>query len=453
MAEPSYVVVVGGGIAGLVAATEAARTGSRVVLIEAAPECGGLLRSVTTAHGDVFDYGTHLPTQTGRDDVDQGYIDVWGKDEAVRPAHLVPGGYSFGTLRPWGMWMDWNGAEPAAHARWVRGLMTAAANLPESGPGAFDVLRSRFGEEATVEGYAPVLRKLQTVGPEELAPDVVALFGLHRTAALTPDATRLLKHDPGLDARLAFHDCREQPRDRAVIYPAQGGTGAWIRRLVERAEALGVTVLTSCKLLRVVHDGPRVVAVETATHGTLPCAQLVWTIPPHLLLQAAGEPFVAERPRMLNTVLIHLVYDDAPCIESQFVTCFDPNVRAFRVTLYSNFRPPTPGRYPVTVEFLTAPQDAAGLQVETAMQELVQMGVMAPGARLLDSLRDEHVAGFPVLTHSFVAQGSRLAQQVQGRFTNVFLAGKARGQDFFMIDVMTRVVDELPSWLASQADA
>jgi protoporphyrinogen oxidase len=453
MAESNQVIVVGGGIAGLVAATEAARAGAQVVLIEAAPECGGLLRSITTTAGDVFDYGTHLPTETGRPDVDSGYIDIWSAHEAVRPAHLVPGGYSFGALRPWGMWMDWNGTDPASHARWMRGLMESASAAPVAGPSAADVLRSRFGREAVDEAYAPVLNKLQTVEPDELAPDVVALFGLHRVAALTPDATRLLKHDPALDARLAYHDCREKPRDRAVIYPATGGTGAWIKRLVERAEALGVRVLTGCKLQRLVHEGARITSVETLAHGTLPCDQLVWTVPPHLLLQAAAEPFTADRPRMLNTVLVHLVYDHAPPIESQFVTCFDPNVRAFRVTLYSNFRPPVPGRYPVTVEFLTTPQDAAQLQVETAVQELVHMGIMVPGARVLDSIRDEHVAGFPVLTRSFVEQGSRLARQVQERFSNVFLAGKARGQDFFMIDVMTRVVDDLPPWLAKQAVA
>ena len=447
MADACRVVVVGGGIAGIVAATEAARVGASVALLEAAGGCGGLLQSVHTPQGEVFDCGTHLLTETGHTALDERYIQVWDAHEVVRCPHLLPGGYSFGTLRPRGMWMDWSGAEPRAHARWFRGLLTAADSPPASPASAADLLRLRFGQPALVEAFTPVLRKLQGTEADELAPDVVKLFGLQRVAALTPEATRLLKHDPVLDDRLAFHDCTEQHRERAVIYPARGGMGAWVQRLVDRAQALGVRFITGCAIRRLMHYGTQVTAVETAAHDTVPCDRLVWTIPPHVLLQATAEPFGVERPQMLTTVLVHLVCDAAPKAESQFITCFDPAMQNFRVTLYSNFRPTSAGRYPMTVEFLTSAERSADLQVGTALKELIEMGVLPPGTRVLDSRRDEYAAGFPVLTRSLVEQGARLAQQVQSRFSNVFLAGKARGQDFFMVDVMARVIDELPAWL------
>jgi protoporphyrinogen oxidase len=451
MADAVRVVVVGGGIAGIVAATEAARAGASVVVLEAASSCGGLLRSVQAPQGEVFDYGTHLLTETGRADLDERYIRVWSADEVVRSPHLLPGGYSFGTLRPRGMWMDWSSAEPRAHARWFRGLVAAADSPPTMPASAADLLRVRFGQDALTEAFLPVLRKLQGAEPDELAPDVVKLFGLQRVATLTPEASRLLKHDPVFDDRLAFHDCAEKHRERAVIYPSRGGMGAWVQRLLERAQALGVRFATGCAIQRLLYSGSRVTAVETATHGIVPCDRLVWTIPPHLLLQATAEPFAADRPRMLTTVLVHLVCDSAPTVESQFVTCFDPEMQNFRVTLYSNFRPISAGRYPVTVEFLTSSDRSTSLQVDTALHELLEMGVLPSGTRVLDSRRDVQVAGFPVLTCNFVAQGERLARQVQSRFGNVFLAGKARGQDFFMLDVMARVVDELSPWLESHA--
>jgi protoporphyrinogen oxidase len=451
LTKPCNVVVVGGGISGIVAATEAALLGASVVLLEAASTCGGLLRSVHTPQGDVFDYGTHLLTETGHATLDERYIHVMATDEVVRRPHLLPGGYSFGTLRARGMWMDWSGTHPQVHARWFRGLMAATVH-PETTPptSAADLLRQRFGQEALVEAFSPVLRKLQAAEPDELVPEVVKLFGLQRVAMLTPGATRLLKQDPALDERLAFHDCAEQHRERAVIYPARGGIGAWVQRLVERAQAIGVRFVTGCATRRLLHSGSRITAVDTA-HGVVSCDRLVWTAPPQMLLQAAAEPSPPERPRMLTTVLVHMVCDSAPTIESQFVTCFDPLMQNFRVTLYSNFRPCLDGRHPVTVEFLTSGEGSAGLNVDTALDELLQMGILAPGTRVLESKRDEHVAGFPVLTRSFVKQGAKLAQQVKGRFGNVFLAGKALGQDFFMVDVMTRVIDDFPLWLQSDA--
>ncbi|KUF08070.1 FAD-dependent oxidoreductase, partial [Leucobacter sp. G161] len=56
MTASPHVAVVGGGVAGLVAARELALAGARVTVLEAAPELGGRVRAVELA-GAPFDMG------------------------------------------------------------------------------------------------------------------------------------------------------------------------------------------------------------------------------------------------------------------------------------------------------------------------------------------------------------------------------------------------------------
>ena len=49
MIDPRHVVVVGGGVAGLVAALDCARVGIRVTVIERAPSAGGAVATETVA--------------------------------------------------------------------------------------------------------------------------------------------------------------------------------------------------------------------------------------------------------------------------------------------------------------------------------------------------------------------------------------------------------------------
>ena len=67
-------VVIGGGIAGIVAAYRLASHGSKVILVERAKSLGGLLRS-RSINGKFFDYGSHLLSKTGLVDLDSFLFD------------------------------------------------------------------------------------------------------------------------------------------------------------------------------------------------------------------------------------------------------------------------------------------------------------------------------------------------------------------------------------------
>ena len=67
-------VVIGGGIAGIVAAYRLASLGNKVILVERAKSLGGLLRS-RSINGKFYDYGSHLLSKTGSLDLDSFLFD------------------------------------------------------------------------------------------------------------------------------------------------------------------------------------------------------------------------------------------------------------------------------------------------------------------------------------------------------------------------------------------
>jgi phytoene dehydrogenase-like protein len=62
-ASHSSHVVVGAGLPGIAASLALAKRGLDVVLLDSAPEIGGLLRSYEV-DGFAFDYGTHFANRT-----------------------------------------------------------------------------------------------------------------------------------------------------------------------------------------------------------------------------------------------------------------------------------------------------------------------------------------------------------------------------------------------------
>jgi oxygen-dependent protoporphyrinogen oxidase len=141
-AHESHVVVVGGGIAGLVAALECAKVGLAVTLLEASDRLGGLVRSAEIA-GLTLDVGAESFATRG--DTVRALVDELGLgDEVVTP---VPGG------------------------AWVAGL-PGAAPLPKGGllgipeNPFLDDVRAVIGWRGAWRAYVDRLRPPLTIGHE-----------------------------------------------------------------------------------------------------------------------------------------------------------------------------------------------------------------------------------------------------------------------------------------------
>ena len=245
-AHEKHVVVVGGGVAGLIAAWECAKVGMRVTVLEAGERPGGVLRSAEVG-GVVLDLGAEsFATRGGHV---RALIDELGlSDDVVAPgtgaggawvagvpgvgaAPLPKGGVLGIPANPFAddvrRILGWGGAWRAYLDR-LKPVLTIGH---EHSLGR--LVRSRLGEKALDRLVAPVTTGVYSAHPDDIDPDVAAPglnAALTRTGSLT-----------GAVADLA--GARTSAPGGAVL-GLRGGMARLADALVERLEVLGAEVRT-----------------------------------------------------------------------------------------------------------------------------------------------------------------------------------------------------------------
>lgn len=427
-------LVVGGGVAGLTAAALLKGRCARVVLVEREPSCGGLLRSFEDAGGVSFDYGTHFIAETGLPGLDDVILSGIG-DRWNLFASNHAGSFHGGRLNAGSPFIDARTLPPEAYRRGLEELLSAA---PAKDPATLeDELRGHFGRAFTSSILEPVLRKLLGAGPSELAPGAHKLFALGRLMVETPERTRELKKSPLLDARVAFHSPAEAPSAIRSWYPKQGGVGLWAETMTRRLREAGVEVLTGESVESLELEGGAVRGARLGRAGALEVERLYWTVPLFQFFKAAGLPCPGQPPRLRTSVLHHLVFDRPFATDLNYVTCYDPSMKAFRVTLYPNVLK-RGGRAPFncTVEsFAGSPAEAEALR-DAVPAELRAMGLVAADAAVLSARMDVVREGFPVRTPEFLASAAAQGAAARAAASNASFLGKASGSAFFQDEVL-----------------
>lgn len=245
-AHEKHAVVVGGGIAGLVAAWECAKVGMRVTVLEAGERTGGVLRSGEVG-GVVLDLGAEsFATRGGHV---RALIDELGLgDDVVTPGTGAGGAWVAGVpgvgaapLPAGGLLgipanpfapdvrriLGWGGAWRAYLDR-VKPVLTIghAASLGR-------LVRTRLGAKALDRLVAPVTTGVYSAHPDDIDPDVAAPglnAALTRAGSLTGAVAELVgarKSAPG-----------------GAVLGLRGGMARLADALVERLEVLGADIRT-----------------------------------------------------------------------------------------------------------------------------------------------------------------------------------------------------------------
>ncbi len=293
-ADSRPVAVLGGGIAGLVAARELRRHGVAVQVFEAGPHVAGMAASHTDPDGFSYDVGAHFVTNRFA-----AALGVAGTCRTVRRyAEVVPVDGTFHRY-PLGLLAvpRFVASAAAARARAVR------ATAPPQDAAAW--FRREYGSALADEVALPLLEAWSGVPASELSPAVgdklpgsIAQTVFLRGAAA---ATR---------RAVAIGYCRTQPQRAGVyhVYP-EGGTAAMCQKL---ADDLGPGVVRTHSPVETVHvENGRAVAV-TVAGTTIPVAAVVNTAPiDRLATMVQGsdalEPFRAFRFRPLVMVNLKMV--------------------------------------------------------------------------------------------------------------------------------------------------
>lgn len=442
-AGAAHSVVVGGGLAGLVAGLLLLRRGERVVLVEREASCGGLLRTLDLPGGRSFDQGTHLARETGVRELDELLLGelaprAWRSFETLACGH-----HAAGRLEVDSPFLGLDALPAALRARAASELL--ALPLDRAPHTELDSwLRARFGPTCLEHVLEPLVRARTGRATHELAPELAPILGLTRVRAFAPAAARALKRSARFDQRLAYPTHDEGWSGLRSFYPRRGGIGRWIAQLAERFEREGGLVFTGQNVSRLERQGARVRTVALSSGFLLPCDRLVWTLPAALCLRAAGLACEEARPPALEAELYHFEFDAPPAVPLLYATNHDARLRCFRATLYTNLqgRSPAPDAHLCTAELLRAPNQPAPPEPEKIAAELRAMGLFPAGANARCLARQRLPAAFPVPGPEHRRAAARVLEQARSTFANAHFLGRANG-GFLMHEVALEVRAEL----------
>lgn len=413
-ASKSTTVVVGGGIAGLLAALLKAESdkGCKVLVVEKAPHVGGLLGRVDGGEFGLFDLGMHTVTQTGVENLDRL---LW----SLLPDHE---------------WYSFGGAKRDISGTFFQGKLQRHAHYPDLrslpeedyraclvdllehlqketvAPQSADMrafAEARFGTEITDRVIEPIMERTYGCSAQEIHSMAAALLRLDRVVVFNERLFGELMASPTMRACIAYPEQRNLDLQFASgagsYYPKNFGIYRVIDALKERCRAEGVEFALSTQVQQLHRDKHRIVSLRlTNTEEDLAVSELLWTggvVPLARQLEVFPEGLPSHPP--LTTAVINFLFDHPSSLSDlYYFYCLDPRYRCYRVTNYTAYCPGAPraGGWPISIELLLPPGhsvDPEALKIR-AEKEIKSFGILPPATRTLFSHTTVLQRGFPL---------------------------------------------------------
>ena len=175
---------------------------------------------------------------------------------------------------------------------------------------------------------------------------------------------------------------------------------------------------------------------------------LVWTIFPSALSGLLNMNYRLEPPQFRVTTVVHFVFDRAFKVDLHNVVCYEPNMRTFRATLYSNIgeKPSLEPPFHASVEsFSDTRPDPVDIE-RTLLNELKTMGIIDENAQVLFSEAQIFEKAWPVMSQSLIENTVKQEVGISSEYSNLLLLGKAKGHSFFMQDVLMESYRKIKSY-------
>ena len=366
------VLIIGGGLTGLVAGEQVARSGGAAVVLEREPEAGGACRSIE-CEGFTFDYTGHL-LHVARDETRTYLTELGIWDQLAvheRRAAVVIGGRA----TPYPVQINTSGLAPEVRRDCLLGFVRAWADNQADEPADFrEWVLNRFGEGLAEHFFFPYNSKLYRAQPEELSLDWVGRYVPKPKLEDVVDGAFGLYRDPvGYNA--------------VFRYPRRGGIRLLPDLVAERTPGLELgREVTSVHLgegWAELADGDRVSWRRTISTISLPALVdcLVDDLPEEIRAARAALRWV----RCLNLALG--VEGEAPSRE-HWLYFPDPALPFYRVGFPSNHGDLAPdGHHTVSVEVSLDP----GVGDVTALAQEAEDAAVAAGLLDRDNVKVRRV--------------------------------------------------------------
>jgi protoporphyrinogen/coproporphyrinogen III oxidase len=315
MTERAPVAIVGGGLAGLVAARELIARGIPVRLFEASPELGGLARTVKDENGFSFDFGAHfitnrLAAELNAEDLCE-VVPRYG--EAVVTAEGKVYSYPFGFVK---------------NPRYVTSLLKSRVSAHRPPANALEQMAALYGDTMAREIASPILEGWSGVSAELLSPAVAEKMeeGILKTFWLKT-VGRLTRR------AVTVGYTREKPSSAKVwhVYPTNG-VGEIIARL---AEQVGGDVIQLSSPVQKIHVEEGRVRAISVNDQRIDVSAAMSTAPVHVLPRLVEGTDALDhmgRFRYRPMVFVNLLLEGRGLIPDVLVWYTDRKLPFFRLT-------------------------------------------------------------------------------------------------------------------------
>lgn len=437
MSSNKYHIVVGGGIAGLVASHLLLNKGYNVLLAESSDKLGGLLTS-KYINGRYYDHGTHLLRETGNASLDE-FLFYGLKADYFE---FIKNGSFYKQLFESNGFLSDETLSDELRKTALQELFKVSQQQNNSPQNLEEQLTSLYGSTYYDVLFKQIIQKLFFTNASDLSPDAHQLFGLGRIVAGDDDLARRLKsQSPSLDKVLAFYSYLQGKSNLRSLYPKNGGAGAWIESIENKLLKEGLLILKNAKL-KFIRDEHSLKSVDISG-SNYEVEKVYWTVPPIFLYDAAGidKPQV-NLPKRLTSIVVDMEVHGNYLTDLFYVHNYDPNLKSFRVTLYDNYNVTSESEVKrITVEFLAQSDDSVDYK-SLAQQELVEMNLIDVNTKTEVVNVSVIKNGFPIPTSQFRKDSGALVEGLS-QLDNLVLFGKAAGKSWFMNEVIMEIYRQL----------
>lgn len=448
-------LVIGGGITGLYSAHILNKRDPQtpVIVLEAAPEIGGLLKSTTYEHAGTFDTGIHTMYETGTTEIDSYFKNLpidW---------HFMSGYARDLGGAAWDSKINYNAPfldlTAAPQREKIRAEIGAQIDTPAplTPPcqNADAWLANHFGTTAKDKYFAPAIAARQFQPATQIHPLAAKIQGLCRLSIDNEEQVRANYRDAAYSARVGFPNQRTYPEDiltsKRTYYPKNIGMGAVMTAIANDLRARGVDIQTSSKLVWSRKSGGRIsqagVKAANGETNTLEVKSIVCAVPlPAVLFTIEdGKPPPQAFAPAHQTVICNLLVKPEPRHEGIYYIYFHGHDRLHRISFpfnYSKEDIEKRGGYPICAECIYPRGEDPSGTTQMVIDELIKSKVIGGKDDVTFSHAYTSNGGFPNLSTDNIAALTFYREFAkESRLENLHSVGVLSREDlFFQFDLI-----------------
>ena len=403
--------IIGAGPAGITAAYRLAKSGVDVEVFEAAPQVGGLARSINLWNQTV-DIGPHRFFSRDRR-VNELWLEVVGTNyrmvDRLTRIYYKDRFYDY-PLRPLNVFQNLG---PVEVARCIFSYLGERMNPSAGDCDSFeDWVVSRFGRRLFEIFFKTYSEKLWGISCQDL------------DAAFAAQRINKFSLVEAIKSALRVGRAQHKTLVESFAYPL-GGTGSVYQSMAQSVTASGGVMHLASPIVGIVREGNRVVALKTReqTHFF---DQTVSTMPLTLLVKGLDPPEpvkeAASKLTFRNTIIVFLNVEGTSLFPDQWLYVHSSDLRLGRLTNFRNWVPELFGDEKTTIlaaEFWCYPEDDIWTFPDDQLIALAKRELASTGLVPHRSALNGHVERLP-RCYPVYARGYRNHVRVLSDFVDSF---------------------------------